>query len=139
MSHEVMQKVIGDLYAAANKEPTGPTLTAIANAIQYLQSGVTLTDEGDIVQPEQEPVGYMVACEEAYWIDMPPPIGFDLYTSPPRRQPLTDEESHQTLLDMAQHVEEIGTDAWTNQKISAECIRFILKRVEAIDIKERNA
>ncbi len=45
-----------------------------------------------LAQPEQEPVGYMVAGEQPYWIDMPPPLGSDLYTSPPRRQPLTDEQ-----------------------------------------------
>lgn len=51
MSREVIQKVIRELCAAATREPSGPTWTAIVDAIKYLQSGVTLTDEGDRVQP----------------------------------------------------------------------------------------
>ena len=48
-----MQQVIGDLYAAAQREPAGPTLGAIVNAIQYLQSGFSRTDWEDVAQPVQ--------------------------------------------------------------------------------------
>lgn len=44
-------------------------------------------------------------------------------------KPLTDEQAHQTLLDMAEHIESFGTTETTDQQLSAECIRFILERV----------
>lgn len=42
-------------------------------------------------EQEQEQVGYMVAGEKPYWINMPPPLGAAIYTSPPQRQPMKDE------------------------------------------------
>jgi transcription elongation factor Elf1 len=56
-------------------------------------------------------------------------------TSPPPRQPLTDEEAHQTLLDMSAHIESFGDENTTEQQLAAECIRFIVGRVTAHGIK----
>jgi len=63
-----------------------------------------------------------------HWMPIP--------TTPPQRKPLTDEEAHQTLLDMAKHIETFGDESTTEQQLSAECIRFILNRLAAHGIKE---
>lgn len=53
-----------------------------------------------------------------------------------QRKPLTDEQAHQTLLDMGKHMETFGDESTTEQQLSSECIRFILERVAAHNIKE---
>jgi len=58
------------------------------------------------------------------------------FTPQPAQKPLTDEQSHQTLLDMAKHIETFGDETTTEQQLSAECLRFILERVAAHGIKE---
>jgi hypothetical protein len=67
---------------------------------------------------------------------MMPPIGTKFYTKPQQLKPLTDEQAHQTLLDMANHIETFGDKTTTEQQLSAECIRFILERVDAHGTKE---
>jgi len=62
------------------------------------------------------------------------PIGTLLYTTPPAQPapvPLTDEQAHQILLDMAKHIETFGPEDITEQQLSAECVRFICQRVAA--------
>ena len=62
------------------------------------------------------------------------------HTSPPAQRTwvgLTDDRSHQILLDMAKHIETFGDESTTEQALSAECIRFILERVTAHGIKEK--
>jgi len=53
-----------------------------------------------------------------------------------QRKPLTDEQANRILLDMADHVEKFCKEDSTENQMSGECIRYILKRVAAHGIKE---
>ena len=43
-------------------------------------------------QPEQEPIGEVVTAGVIRWKDKYPSLGTKLYTTPPQRKPLTDEQ-----------------------------------------------
>lgn len=47
------------------------------------------------------------------------------------REPLTDEQAHQLLLDMASYIERFGDGTETEAQVSAEAVRFIVERVAA--------
>jgi hypothetical protein len=92
---------------------------------------------------EQEPIAYLHQCgkkpelKELSFKKNEPLLAAKGYkaiplTSPPaQRKPLTDEQAHQILLDMAKHIETFGPEDITEQQLSAECVRFICQRVAA--------
>jgi len=97
---------------------------------------------------QQEPVAWRTYTGRGYYIidatleeaqkNWPDRQHQPLYTSPQRTWVgLTDDRSHQILLDMAKHIETFGDESTTEQALSAECIRFILERVTAHGIKEK--
>ena len=114
----------------------------------HLQSVVEKLDEALAEQPapvQQEPVAVWELQEDGWdticdgdWLQTLP-VGTKLYTTPPQRTwvGLTDDRSHQILLDMAKHIETFGDESTTEQALSAECIRFILERVTAHGIKKK--
>ena len=81
--------------------------------------------------------GYYVEIypdDEMGWRD--PTDWIPLYTHPQQTKPLTDEQANRILLDMADHVEKFCKEDSTENQMSGECIRYILKRVAAHGIKE---
>jgi uncharacterized Zn finger protein (UPF0148 family) len=50
-------------------------------------------------------------------------------------EPLTDEQAHRILLDMADHAEKVCKEEYTQDQLSGECVRYILARVAAHGIK----
>jgi hypothetical protein len=115
---------------------------------QHKQATTALKEA--LAQLKQEPVAWHVdfgnedepnyAClekpDEPRAVNVRPLIYGD--TSPPQRKPLSDEQAHQTLLDMASHIEDFGNEDTTQEQLSGECVRFILERVAAHGIKEES-
>jgi hypothetical protein len=124
---EEAYEIVGAAWTWRN-EKGRPAVTAIKQAL---------------AAPEQEPIAYLHQCgkkpelKELSFKKNEPLLAAKGYkaiplTSPPaQRKPLTDEQAHQILLDMAKHIETFGPEDITEQQLSAECVRFICQRVAA--------
>lgn len=129
---DAMQRIL----AQPEQEPVAKVVSTAPERI-WLDLGFDPTDEDDIsfhdfvdtTWSEDNATGYGIEYVRAD--TTPPPVA-----EPHKRKPLTDERSHQILLDMAKHIETFGDESTTEQALSAECIRFILERVSAYGIKE---
>ena len=88
-------------------------------------------------QPAQEPVAWITPDGEGFRIRFSPPtsevpLGWEpLYTTPPQRQPLTDEQIEKCI--------EAADSKWADAFVSVEWARHLTKAIEAAHgIKEKN-
>ena len=93
------KSVSGDLDLAGcaygSNDPDGHRYDDAKKALTTLDKAITALKEA-LAQPEQEPVAIVDANDDGYWAEILPDrsvkVGQLLYTTPPQRKPLTDEE-----------------------------------------------
>ena len=84
-----------------------------------------------LAQPEQEPVGWIDDGGEVFWKDKSPKDGADLYTTPPQRKPLTDEEIYEAINNEVFNLLDFVFEFGTQSKGIKNMVNAIARAIEA--------